>query len=323
MKEVAERRKREEAERRERMGSTTASSNDSNNGYGGPPTGPRAQRQPPSGPAAMRGNNQNGNMPPPPPPTNPRDQKSEKTGEKRPLSAPDQAVAAIRARYMGQETGGSTFKKKRRKTAERKFTFEWGAEEDTSPDYNPLYNNRAEAQFFGRGRLGGFAEDDKQTKKYVEALRARGDEEKVRAQEILEMDRRRKEEKGWIEKHWSEKPLEMMKERDWRIFKEDFNISTKGEQTFSDSPRFIANNYQVVQSPIQCDHGRNQTFPRNSSKSLRKLAIPSHLRFREPLYPLAYNPETLSVWLSQVLVKRHRSSYHCSSTFPNSLRSMR
>src|SRR5690606_13449184 len=68
----------------------------------------------------------------------------------------------------------------------------------------------------------------KQTKKYVEALRARGEEEKLRAQEILEMDRRRKEEKGWVEKHWSEKPLEMMKERDWRIFKEDFNISTKG-----------------------------------------------------------------------------------------------
>lgn len=32
------------------------------------------------------------------------------------------------------------------------------------------------------------------------------------------------------ERHWSEKPLDQMKERDWRIFKEDFNISTKGGQ---------------------------------------------------------------------------------------------
>jgi ATP-dependent RNA helicase DDX23/PRP28 len=34
----------------------------------------------------------------------------------------------------------------------------------------------------------------------------------------------------WDERHWSEKPLDQMKERDWRIFKEDFNISTKGGQ---------------------------------------------------------------------------------------------
>lgn len=31
-----------------------------------------------------------------------------------------------------------------------------------------------------------------------------------------------------VEKHWSEKPLEKMTERDWRIFREDFNISYKG-----------------------------------------------------------------------------------------------
>lgn len=31
-----------------------------------------------------------------------------------------------------------------------------------------------------------------------------------------------------IEKHWSEKKREEMTERDWRIFREDFNISYKG-----------------------------------------------------------------------------------------------
>ena len=30
------------------------------------------------------------------------------------------------------------------------------------------------------------------------------------------------------DRHWSEKPLSEMKDRDWRILKEDFNISTKG-----------------------------------------------------------------------------------------------
>ena len=31
------------------------------------------------------------------------------------------------------------------------------------------------------------------------------------------------------DRHWSEKDLDEMTERDWRIFKEDFNISTKGK----------------------------------------------------------------------------------------------
>src|ERR1700712_6047143 len=45
------------------------------------------------------------------------------------------------------------------------------------------------------------------------------------------MERRRKEDAGGrnsLDKHWSEKKLKDMRERDWRIFKEDFNISTKG-----------------------------------------------------------------------------------------------
>ena len=32
----------------------------------------------------------------------------------------------------------------------------------------------------------------------------------------------------WDDRHWTEKPLDEMTERDWRIFREDYNISTKG-----------------------------------------------------------------------------------------------
>ena len=32
----------------------------------------------------------------------------------------------------------------------------------------------------------------------------------------------------WDDRHWSEKDLVEMADRDWRIFREDFNISTKG-----------------------------------------------------------------------------------------------
>ena len=30
------------------------------------------------------------------------------------------------------------------------------------------------------------------------------------------------------ERHWSQKPLDEMNERDWRIFREDYNIQTRG-----------------------------------------------------------------------------------------------
>jgi ATP-dependent RNA helicase DDX23/PRP28 len=136
---------------------------------------------------------------------------------------------------MGAEQNQSTFsaKKKRRRTTEKKFNFEWNEEEDTSIDYNPIYQNRAEANFFGRGRLGGFTEEIAElgTHKFIEAMVSKDPVTgRERAEAILEMERRRKEEGGRavLDKHWSEKRLDQMRERDWRIFKEDFSIATKG-----------------------------------------------------------------------------------------------
>ncbi|KAH7417312.1 pre-mRNA-splicing ATP-dependent RNA helicase-like protein prp28 [Cadophora sp. MPI-SDFR-AT-0126] len=213
------------------------------------PTGPRAMRngEPPSGPAASRtsraeraGESRSAHEKNT---TNSAPTKAASVvgkvhlaGEKRPANGEDTQAALTRTRYMGAETNQSTFsaKKKRRRTTEKKFNFEWNAEEDTSPDYNPIYSQRAETNFFGRGRLGGFAEDISESGviKYAKALEERdGEAGSARAREILEMERRRKEDAGGrnsLDKHWSEKKLEHMRERDWRIFKEDFNISTKG-----------------------------------------------------------------------------------------------
>ena len=173
-------------------------------------------------------------MAPPPPPKPSINGTATTKGEKRPAIEEAQS-ALIRQRYMGAEQNQSTFsaKKKRRRTTEKKFNFEWNAEEDTSPDANPLYQARAEPNFYGRGRLGGFDEDlaDGVARKYAKALEERDPEAgSARAREMMEMERRRREEGGRssIDKHWSEKKLEHMRERDWRIFKEDYNISTKG-----------------------------------------------------------------------------------------------
>ena len=173
-------------------------------------------------------------MAPPPPPKPSSAATTPGKSEKRPHFEEAQQNL-IKQRYMGADHNQSTFsaKKKRRRTTEKKFNFEWNTEEDTSPDYNPLYQARAEANFYGRGRLGGFSDDlaDGVARKYAKALEERDRESgSARAQEMLEMERRRKEEGGRasLDKHWSEKKLEHMRERDWRIFKEDFNISTKG-----------------------------------------------------------------------------------------------
>ena len=42
-----------------------------------------------------------------------------------------------------------------------------------------------------------------------------------------EKDQKEKKQK-WDDRHWMEKTLSEMVERDWRIFKEDYNITTKG-----------------------------------------------------------------------------------------------
>lgn len=173
-------------------------------------------------------------MQPPPPPKPISFGPGDSKGEKRPLDEEEAQAALVRQRYMGMDqTSNFSAKKKRKRTTERKFNFEWSAEEDTSTDYNPLYQNRAEVNFFGRGRLAGFGDDvtDSVARNYAKALEERDREAgSARAREILEMERRRKEEsnKAALDKHWSEKRLDQMRERDWRIFKEDFNISTKG-----------------------------------------------------------------------------------------------
>ena len=91
---------------------------------------------------------------------------------------------------MGADTNTSTFsaKKKRKRTTEKKFNFEWNTEEDTSTDYNPLYASRAESNFFGRGKLGGFADDDDlaMARQYAKAIEERDPEAgRQRAAEIL------------------------------------------------------------------------------------------------------------------------------------------
>lgn len=140
----------------------------------------------------------------------------------------EKALEAVKERYLG----GKRIKKKHRRLNERKFVFDWDAGEDTSQDYNPLYKEQHQIQFFGRGNIAGI--DIKSQKKeigrfYQRLLSDRRDAGQ-KDQELKRLDgmAKREAKERFDDRHWSEKPLAAMQSRDWRILREDYCITTKG-----------------------------------------------------------------------------------------------
>ena len=178
-----------------------------NGGYqNGIPTAPRAQREKaaaqPSQPSTSNA------MLPPSHPSNP-----ETTTDLPPMSDTD--LDAIRSRYLGVDKK----KRKIRKMNDRKFIFDWDTQDDTAADMPapPVVPGQGVAQvMFGRGHIAGM--DD------YHGARRTG----VESQLTDPMERRRAAKNGLDERHWSDKPLPEMKDRDWRIFREDFSIAARG-----------------------------------------------------------------------------------------------
>ncbi|ODM91926.1 putative ATP-dependent RNA helicase DDX23 [Orchesella cincta] len=140
----------------------------------------------------------------------------------------EKELNAIKDRYLGM------LKRKRRmrRLNERKFVFDWDATEDTSVDYNPIYKEKHQIQFYGRGHVAGIdikAQKKDQSKFYGDLLEKRRTEaEKEQEKVRLKKEKRKEDKQKWDDRHWSEKSFEEMNERDWRIFREDYNITIKG-----------------------------------------------------------------------------------------------
>jgi ATP-dependent RNA helicase DDX23/PRP28 len=151
----------------------------------------------------------------------------------------ERELEQLKAQYMG----GEEKKKKQRAKKGGKFVFDWAKDEDTSRDLNPLYDRPHEvAPMFGRGMLAGVDRREQsrvnsererslivQSRKDLGSTDVHADARKF----DKERERRRKEAeerefKKTFKEHWSDKALANMTERDWRIFREDFNISYKG-----------------------------------------------------------------------------------------------
>lgn len=140
----------------------------------------------------------------------------------------EKEAVAIKDRYLGQ----AKKKKKVRKQNERKFVFDWDAGDDTSNDYNPLYRDRHQIQMFGRGYIAGMdiKQQRKESGKFYDKLldQKRTEDQSDRAKELEQIRQKKVEKAAFDDRHWSKKPLETMRERDWRILREDYSISTKG-----------------------------------------------------------------------------------------------
>jgi len=133
-------------------------------------------------------------------------------------------LEAIRKQYLG----GPKQKRKVQKTTEKfhiRKSFNWDLDDDTAADHNGLYSEPVMYKpAFGKGFIAG-VDQVEQAEAYCKQLGS-GKKKEVLEEELAKL--RHRGERYLREKHWKDKTLEEMTDRDWRIFKEDFNITSKG-----------------------------------------------------------------------------------------------
>lgn len=141
----------------------------------------------------------------------------------------DAELAVIRSRYLGAGTGANGAKKPRaRKLQDKKFVFDWDETDDTTQGAvgnlreSIATGGMTDGVMFG-GRLAGYDETARAGQPGSNGVGA------AHAGNHTDAFERRRAGKGRTdERHWTEKPLEDMKDRDWRIFREDFSIAARG-----------------------------------------------------------------------------------------------
>ncbi|WWD20718.1 pre-mRNA-splicing ATP-dependent RNA helicase PRP28 [Kwoniella shandongensis] len=183
---------------------------------GGPPTGPRGMHNGNNGQSSLPYNGASTPSTPlatagssTPTPNSPRD-----------AALPtDAELTALRARYLGQKIDGK--KPRLRKANDKKIIFDWNADDDTAAQEQTSWAGEVKGKGSGGttfgGRLAGFDEGGK-----------RRGQEAFGDNHADALERRRAGKGTNDERHWSEKSLTEMKDRDWRIFREDFSIAARG-----------------------------------------------------------------------------------------------
>ncbi|WVO17416.1 pre-mRNA-splicing ATP-dependent RNA helicase PRP28 [Cryptococcus depauperatus] len=124
-------------------------------------------------------------------------------------------LEALRARYLGQRTNQK--KPRLRKAQDKKVIFDWSEQDDTTAQAQSSWTMEVReagpgGTMFG-GRLAG-----------MDGKKVEGNSDN----HADPLERRRAGKGKDDDRHWSDKPLDEMKERDWRIFREDFSIAARG-----------------------------------------------------------------------------------------------
>jgi len=187
-----------------------------------------------------------------------RERERRQKEESKEASEHDHELKAIRDHYLGSKERKRKVVKPSEKFA-KIFQFDWEENDDTTRnDMNPLYNKRVQINaLFGRGYIGGIdlREQRKQSnflnalssKRLIELMNADCDDASLTSEERRNRERTREfaaaalrnrqqedlaalddNKLGKLGSHWSEKKLDEMTERDWRIFREDFDIRVTG-----------------------------------------------------------------------------------------------
>lgn len=193
----------------------------------------------------------------------PRDNRTDGDHHDRNRSARDQQdiirvdrkdLADAQSRYYGTKQ-----ERKERRKGNRKFVFDWDKHDDTSVQTN--YVERHEPTFFGRGKLAGIDLREQRLKqaKYFKELK----------------DKQKKLEQELSETHWADKALQDMTERDWRIFREDFQIAVKGGRVANPLRRWSESNLPPEICKIIDKCGYKEPTP------IQRQAIPIGLQCRD------------------------------------------
>ncbi|KAF8478624.1 P-loop containing nucleoside triphosphate hydrolase protein [Russula ochroleuca] len=194
--------------RRDHRDRRANANDDRRSGYSNVPTGPRAERAKAAATSSA---------PSPGPQSVPASNRSTPGPDATFTPAmTDEDLAALRSRYLGVDKK----KRKIRKMNERKFVFDWDEQEDTfsaDPSANIGVQRQGAQVMFGRGHIAGM-DDGGGSRSGT----------KSDAQLADAKERRKAAKHGYDDRHWTDKGLDEMKERDWRIFREDFSIAARG-----------------------------------------------------------------------------------------------
>lgn len=182
-----------------------------------------------------------------------------------------------RGREKGKEDGAGAPppKKTRTEGSSGSALGTWDASEDTSrEEVDPLYSDRVQFKvLFGRGKLAGQGDDLGGGKPSAAAGSSKavkggssGGGKKDTRDGAAEAD----------ENHWSKKKLEDMGERDWRIFREDFDIRVSGH-----------GGIRNMINPLR--HWREGGFPEGIMKAIQKLGYQNPSPIQRQAIPALHN----------------------------------